>query len=173
MAQNTVRSIPVEGKVTAQMSRLRGRIKEFEQETYQLRDFAWLPKKILEKVNEDMPGGSVNREVLIAFTDIHYSLLYRTGGEKAMNMFEAMMRAQKLKPHGNTYNPNVEHLNSISKCAEKSAAMTILMDYSCAEVWGRTLQSEKKEVEKIERDEKYKQIKFEEEYVELDEQYPL
>ena len=85
-----------------------------------------------------------------------------------MTMFEAMMRAQKLNPHGRTFNPNVEHLNNISKCAEKSAAMAILMDYSCAEVWGRTLQSEKKEVEKTDRDEEYREIKFEGEYVELD-----
>ena len=62
-----------------------------------------------------------------------------------MTLFEALMRTNKLNPHGRTFDQNIEHLNNISKCGEKNAATAILANYSCAEVWDRTLQSERKE----------------------------
>ena len=74
----------------------KGKDKEFEQETHKLRDIAWMPRRILERVNEDLHGGLVNREVLIAFRNIQQSLLYRTEGEKAMTLFEELIRTNKL-----------------------------------------------------------------------------
>ena len=41
-----------------------------------------------------------------------------------MTMFEALMRTNKLNPHGRTFDQNIEHLNNISKCAEKSDGNT-------------------------------------------------